>query len=136
MKRSQRRALMWIMLGWAICGIVGSGQAGEAGRSAWTKQAGDLTVHLTISPMPPTKETMLEATLIDGQGKPVTKANVVFDLSMPGMTMGEQRVKARSQGDGRYTAQGNFSMSGTWSIQVRVVHGGKRKLAEFSVEAE
>jgi len=27
-------------------------------------------------------------------------------------------------------------MSGTWSIQVRVVHGGKWKRAEFSVEAE
>jgi len=113
-----------VILRWAICGIVCS------------SQAGDLTVQPTLSPMPPTKESTLEATITDARGKPVTKANVVFDLSMPGMTMGEQRVKARSQGDGRYTAQGNFSMSGTWSIQVRVVHGGKRKLAEFTVEAK
>jgi nitrogen fixation protein FixH len=128
--------LAWIVLGCVISGIVGSSQAGEEKKSLGTKQAGDLTVHLALSPLPPTQETTLEATITDARGKPLTKASVVFDLSMPGMTMGEQRVKATALGDGRYTARGNFDMSGTWSILVRVTHGGKRRLAEFTVEAK
>jgi len=86
-----------VILRWAICGIVCS------------SQAGDLTVQPTLSPMPPTKESTLEATITDARGKPVTKPTVELDLSMPGMTMGEQRVKGTSQGNGRYTAQGNFA---------------------------
>jgi nitrogen fixation protein FixH len=60
-------------------------------------------------------------TLTDAAGAPVSDAAVYLDLDMPAMPMATNRPVADNLGDGRYRAEGAYTMAGEWEIVVVAV---------------
>ena len=86
-----------------------------------TQTVDGLTVTLTattepIVAMPQSWQIMVT----DATGQPVDMAEVYLDLVMPGMAMGQQKPWATPQGNGRYTAEGAYTMDGPWQVIVHV----------------
>lgn len=101
---------------------VGAGRESLGG----TRQAADLTITLFSAPNPPTRGTdVLEAVVTDAQGKPVTDAQVAFDLDMTNMSHGKNVVEATPQGDGRYAGRAFFMMPGPWRVITFVARPGQ-----------
>ena len=91
-----------------------------------TRQAADLTITLYSASKPPTRGTnVLEATVTDAQGQPVTDAQVAFDLDMTNMSHGKNVVAAAPQGDGRYAGRAFFMMPGPWRVITFVARPGQ-----------
>jgi len=84
--------------------------------------SGDIRADLATYPSPPVslKTTNFLVTLFDAGGTPVSDANVVLDLSMPGMYHGENRPPCRLAEKGEYLCQGYFVMGGLWEVVVEV----------------
>ena len=70
----------------------------------------------------PMQEALLELTLRDAQGRPVTGAAVSLDLTMPGMAMPPNRPAISEVGNGVYTARAFFTMAGEWQVRAVVKH--------------
>lgn len=129
-----------------VLALYGCGQKdGEAGAPSPAPQpvqtqapsgAGFADVKLAMVPYPPValKETVMTATIADDNDKPLTGADVVFDLSMPSMYHGENRPAAKETGPGVYTAKGIFTMGGKWLVKVEVKAQGIDVIREFPVE--
>ncbi len=102
-----------------------------------TKKAGDYSVTIGMDkPSPSVGENNIQAVIKDGQGKIVTDAKVVFEYSMPAMPgMPAMNYKANAkQEDGSYRASLNLSMSGPWTITVKISKAGKTQSAKISVD--
>jgi hypothetical protein len=56
--------------------------------------------------------------LTDPDGLPIDEAKVIPRASMPDMSMGPQQAGVRSLGQGIYLAWMNFSMAGSWKIDI------------------
>jgi len=52
--------------------------------------------------------------------KPVTDLTVQLTTTMLDMNMGTDSIPLQSNGNGRYTAQGQLSMSGNWEIGIQI----------------
>lgn len=94
-------------------------------------------VKLAMDPFPPValKDTTFTATITDEGDTPINGANVVFDLSMPGMYHGENRPAAAEISPGVYQAKGIFTMGGKWHVRVEVKAPGTDVTREFNIEA-
>jgi hypothetical protein len=92
-------------------GHAGTPKAGPADCSfnagPCTKTAGALTIVLDISPKPlkVMRELTFTATVTD-QGKPVSDAQLLIELTMPGMYMGKNVVRLAHRGNGVYEGTG------------------------------
>ena len=104
-----------------------------------TKKAGSYTVQVVIDKNPPvTGPNKMEVGIKDGAGKEVTDAVVAVDYSMPampGMPAMNYKSAATLQGK-RYVASLNFSMSGPWTIAVKITRGGKTQAVKLNVDVK
>ena len=66
-------------------------------------------------------------------GQPPTPDSVTFEPAMPQMGHATTPVAAVAQGDGRYRADVDLSMSGQWDITVRIAASGQVREAVLSV---
>ncbi|MGA2527250.1 MAG: FixH family protein [Smithellaceae bacterium] len=103
------------------------------------KKSGDYTVQIKIDKNPPvTGENKMDIVIKDAEGKDVTEATVVVDYgmpAMPGMPAMNYKAKADLKG-GRYTSTLNFSMSGAWTINIKIAKAGKTQSVKLNVDVK
>jgi Cu(I)/Ag(I) efflux system membrane fusion protein len=110
------------VLAWFSGKPVGGGGAG----SAVTAQARALKVSAVLDPDPPRQRGALVITVSDAAGKPVDAAHVTAEYDMPAMgAMQEMKGAANvsAQGGGRYRADFDLPMAGTWGLNVDLEAG-------------
>lgn len=104
-----------------------------------TKKAGDYTVQVEIDKNPPvTGNNNIAVGIKDGAGKDVTDATVAIDYgmpAMPGMPAMNYKTDTTLKGK-RYVATLNFSMSGPWSVAVKITRGGKTQSVKLNVDVK
>lgn len=93
-------------------------------------------VTLTVAPWPPATliETSLTVTVRQGD-RAVTGRRPVLDLTMPGMTMPENRPVAAEGEPGVYLAQTILTMGGRWQIDVQLDLAEGAQTASFLLDA-
>ena len=94
---------------------------------------GGLDITFTSRPDPPRtgNDTVIEVSVKQPDGTPVTDADVVAVLSMPAMpsmNMPAMRTEAplKHEGNGVYMGPAEVLMDGTWNVAVNVSRGGQR----------
>lgn len=101
------------------------------------KKAGNYTVHVKMDKNPPvTGPNKMEMSIQDAKGAGVTDAAVAVDYgmaAMPGMPAMNYKAKTELKGD-RYLANLNFSMSGSWFINIKITRAGKTQLVKLNVD--
>jgi RND family efflux transporter MFP subunit len=89
-----------------------------------SSQAGNLTVEAALRPDPPRQQgNSLLLTVLGPDRRPVEDAEVEVEVSMPAMgAMSEMRGKAEvsPEGEGRYRADFDLQVAGTWTAEVKV----------------
>jgi len=91
-----------------------------------TRQVGNYKLSLYSSPNPPIRgANVMQLTLTDAAGKPVTDAKVAFDLDMTTMSHGKNVVPAEPAGQGLYSGQVFFMMPGPWRSIVVIERPGQ-----------
>ncbi len=108
---------------------------------AQTAQAGPYQVTMQVTPNPPliTQPAMLTIqVLVNASKQPVTNAHITLASNMETMDMSTDQVEAKSQGNGKYLASIQFTMSGPWQVQVRISSPGDTQAASamFEVTAQ
>ena len=104
-----------------------------------TSRAGKFTVALSSQPSPPiVGENMLIMTVKDGD-KPLSGAGVAVHIDMTSMPMPADAQATPGKAAGEYGASLNFSMAGTWKVDVAVQQMAGMKMdgdgtAHFIVE--
>lgn len=125
--------------GWLIVGLViglavsgaGCAAAPAAGSAegAWTSAprtpAPGLTAALSAARPPQAGQQSLELFITDDAQKPVTDAQVTFDLDMTNMSMGQSVIAAAGDGQGHYAAPVTFSMPGPWRLIATLERPGR-----------
>jgi hypothetical protein len=104
-----------------------------------TKKAGEYTVWVTIDKNPPvTGKNNMAVEIKDRAGKDVTDATVAIDYGMPAMPgMPAMNYKSNAMLHGNtYHAVVNFSMSGPWTIAVKITRGGKTQAVKLNVDVK
>ncbi|GAC1350974.1 MAG: hypothetical protein NVSMB27_38640 [Ktedonobacteraceae bacterium] len=105
-----------------------------------TASAGPYQITLQVNPNPPLitrSATLTLKVLLNAAQQPVTNAHVTLQSNMESMDMGIDTTEARSQGDGTYLANVQFSMSGLWQVGVIITApGAKPTNATFEVTAQ
>lgn len=113
----------------ALVGMACSGCAGPAPQ-AGLRQAqtrGSCTATLVIRPYPPLtmQKTILGLQLTDDGGRPISGAEVSYDLTMPDcVAMPVNRPRAAERPEGAYEATAIFTMAGYWQARVQVSEAG------------
>jgi len=88
-----------------------------AGPPLGSQQVNDLQVVLTSHPAPPIRgRNVLEVLVADAESRPVTDAQVSFDMDMTTMSHGLNIVPAQPTGNGHYAGQVFFMMPGPWRV--------------------
>lgn len=81
------------------------------------QQGSDLVIVLMGNPAVPIRgRNVLDALVADAAGRPVTDAQVSFDLDMTTMSHGLNIVPAQPTGNGHYSGQVFFMMPGPWRV--------------------
>jgi hypothetical protein len=104
-----------------------------------TKKAGEYTVWVTIDKNPPvTGKNNMAVGIKDRAGKDVADATVAIDYGMPAMPgMPAMNYKSNAMLHGNtYHAVVNFSMSGPWTIAVKITRGGKTQAVKLNVDVK
>lgn len=112
-----------------ILAILAAGLLNGAG---FEKEAVSQTAKVVLSadkPLAVGNNTVeLLVTLDNAAAKEAAVALKVFMPAMPGMPAMESTVEAESLGNGRYKADVNFTMPGTWQIHVLITPKTGRKI--------
>jgi hypothetical protein len=102
------------------------------------KKAGNYNVEVKIDKSPPVVgDNNMKIEITDASGKYIKDAKVKVEYSMPampGMPAMRYKTDAELKGD-EYKAKMNLSMSGSWSIVVKITRDGKTASMKFSVDA-
>jgi YtkA-like len=104
-----------------------------------TKKAGEYTVLVTIDKNPPvTGKNNMAVGIKDRAGKDVADATVAIAYGMPAMPgMPAMNYKSNAMLHGNtYHAVVNFSMSGPWTIAVKITRGGKTQAVKLNVDVK
>jgi hypothetical protein len=104
-----------------------------------TKKSGDYTVQIKIDKNPPvTGPSKMDIVIKDVAGKDVTDAKVAIDYGMPAMPgMPAMNYKANADLKGsRYVSPLNFSMSGAWTINIKINRAGKIQAVKLNVDVK
>jgi hypothetical protein len=102
-----------------------------------TKQAGDYIVNVKMDKNPPvTGENRMEISIQDKAGVNMTDATVAIVYSMPAMPeMPAINYKSTTElKNKQYTTTLNFSMSGAWSVNIKITRAGKTQSVKFNVD--
>ena len=87
------------------------------GPALGSQQVNGLLVVLRSHPASPIRgRNVLEVLIADAESRPVTDAQVSFDLDMTNMSHGLNQVTAEPTGDGHYAGQVRFMMPGPWRV--------------------
>jgi hypothetical protein len=101
------------------------------------KKAGNYMVNVKMDKNPPvTGQNKMEINIQDAKGAAVTDATVAVDYgmaAMPGMPAMNYKAKTELK-SGRYLANLNFSMSGSWFINIKITRAGKTQLVKLNVD--
>ena len=89
----------------------------------FTQMQNEITATFSIAP------ASLSLTVAKGQA--IVGAQVAYNLTMPGMTMPPNQLQAMDEGNGLYTADATFTMSGDWRAEVTVDYGGELTIFNF-----
>jgi len=104
-----------------------------------TKKAGEYTVAVAIDKNPPiTGKNNVVIGIKDGAAKDVTDAAVAIDYgmpAMPGMPAMNYKTNATLQGKA-YHGVMNFSMSGAWTIGIKITRAGKTQTVKLNVDVK
>jgi hypothetical protein len=102
-----------------------------------TKKAGAYEVTISMEKNPPVVgNNVMSVSIRDAYGKAVSDAKVSVNYgmpAMPGMPAVNYKAGAEQKG-GKYEAGLNFSMSGAWSVQVKITRGGQTVTARLTVD--
>ncbi len=102
-----------------------------------TKKAGPYTVLVRMDKNPPIAgENNIVISIQDAAGADVVDAAVMVEYSMPAMPgMPAMNYKTKTDAKSKkYVATVDFSMSGAWSINVKVTRAGKTQSVKFNVD--
>lgn len=66
-------------------------------------------------------------------GKPLNKANIVMDLTMPDMAMPKNEIKFKQISNGVYESEGIFTMSGNWVLVTVIEFNNRKEVKKFNV---
>jgi hypothetical protein len=101
------------------------------------KKAGSYTVQVKLDKNPPvTGQNRMEISIQDTAGANVTDATVAVDYgmpAMPGMPAMNYKEKTELKGS-RYLATLNFSMSGAWTVTIKITRAGKTQSVKLNVD--
>ncbi len=124
-------------MGLVFCVLLLAGALAYAKDYEMTKKAGDYTVVVKIDKNPPvTGQNRMEVAVTDKNGTAVSDAAIDVDYgmpAMPGMPAMNYKTKAAPMGT-NYTAMLDFSMSGAWTIAVKINKGGKVQTVRLNVD--
>jgi len=101
------------------------------------KKAGSYTVQVKLDKNPPvTGLNKMDISIQDKTGVYVTDAAVAVDYgmpAMPGMPAMNYKTKKELKGS-RYLANINFSMSGAWTVTIKITRAGKTQSVKLNVD--
>jgi hypothetical protein len=119
-RRSLRSAVPWVV---ALACLVLAACAG----SDQTRTAGGIEVGVKTHPSPAELGENDFTFSVKAEGRPAADAAVTFRMHMPGMEMSDAAAwrSTDSEGGGRYRGKGDFSMGGTWQVDVAVQRPGQ-----------
>jgi hypothetical protein len=124
-----------------VAGEIGEGIHCDAGLRLCAADAGGIRMVLEIAPRPPVPLKDIEAAVqLSRGGEPLVGADVAVELSMPGMFMGENRIRLGAAGKGRYAGKGALLRCASgrrdWLAEVVVrLPGGGETRARFPFQA-
>ena len=102
-----------------------------------TAQAGPYHLTFQVNPNPPVAShsiiLSIQVTLRVSQ-QPVTNAHVSLASNMQAMDMAIDQVEAQSQGNGMYLAKVQFTMNGSWQVQVIIASPGAKQAVSTTFE--
>jgi hypothetical protein len=70
---------------------------------------------------------------LNDTNKPVEKALISMDLTMPDMSMPKNEVKFKEVSKGVYESDVMFTMSGSWRLVTTISNGNKKEVVNFDV---
>jgi len=84
---------------------------------------------MAVFSMSPATPAMMDAVALtlnlrDANGQGIQGAQVTCDLTMPSMSMPPNQPQPTDAGNGMYTANTTFTMSGAWRAEVTVTYQG------------
>ena len=103
------------------------------------KKVDDYTVKVEMDKNPPiTGNNNVTITITDASGKPVTDAKVKVGYSMPAMSgMPAMNYKTDTILRGNeYMAKVEFSMAGSWNVEIQITQAQKVKKVKFNVDVK
>lgn len=102
-----------------------------------TSQNNGISATLTLEPNTPIamENTTFKINLMEGN-QPVYGAETFLDLTMPGMKMPQNRIKAIETEPGSYSTTTLLSMAGDWHLQVDVTHKSGTYTFDFDFKAK
>ena len=104
-----------------------------------TKKVDDYTVKVEIDKNPPiVGDNNMSVIIQDASGKNITDAKVKVGYSMPamsGMPAMSYKADAALQGN-EYKAKVNFSMAGSWNVEVQITQAQKVKKVKLNVDVK
>jgi hypothetical protein len=108
---------------------------GELLKGTAAQKSGDLIVSLALNPFPPRvgQPSKFDVTLTDVNGKAIDDASIGLDLTMPSMWMPPNQLTTGFVSDGKYHAEGQFTMRGEWRIEVIISRGAEKQSVFFDV---
>ena len=108
---------------------------GDLPKGVAAQKSGDMIVLLALNPYPPSvgQPSAFDITLTDVNGKAIDDASLSLDLTMPSMWMPPNQLTAEFVSDGKYHAEGQFTMRGGWRIEVIITRGSEKQSVFFDV---
>lgn len=133
------RKMFFISSMFVVLAVVLAACGGSAQPAAPVESGSSSQVNITVesNPSPAMMGDMeLILTITDGDGKPIEGATVDVSADHTDMTGMGMSGLATEQGEGRYSINANFSMSGNWKITVYVRKDGLdyKEDIEFKVQ--
>jgi len=118
--------------------LIAAGAVFAAGLGVKHK-AGPYDIKVKFDKNPPTTGANdVDIQIKDATGKYVTDAMVKVDYSMPampGMPAMNYKTNAALEGN-KYAAKLDLSMSGSWSIAVKITKDGQTSTVKFNIDAQ
>jgi len=108
---------------------------GKLSKGIVAQKSGDMIVLLALNPYPPTagQPSDFDVTLNDVNGKAINDASISLNLTMPTMWMPPNQLTMEFISDGKYHAEGQFTMRGGWRIEVLITRGNEKQSVFFDV---